>query len=136
MVVGSNPSAATKDVFNAAWELARENSQHLLLIYVADMTRALNFYQNAMGLKRRFESPAWSELTWGDATVALHAGGKGDADTGLGFQVDDLAGACEMVKAHGGKIVRPPEDRPGEPIRLAIVADTEGNRFSLTENVA
>ena len=55
--------------------------------------------------------------------------------TGLGFVVDDLDAACKQVAAAGGTIVTAPRDRPGEPIRLADVADTEGNVFSLAEPV-
>ena len=102
------------------------------MLMVADMKRALAFYRRALALEVRFESPEWSELASGGAVVALHGGASvGARDTGLGFEVDDLEGACAAVREAGGEIVKPPADRPGEPIRLAIVADTEGNRFSI-----
>lgn len=37
------------------------------------------------------------------------------------------------VARAGGKVVRPPEDRPGEPIPLATVEDAERNRLLLAQ---
>jgi predicted enzyme related to lactoylglutathione lyase len=62
----------------------------------------------------------------------------GGADTaarkiGLGFDVDDIEGACRAVVEAGGAVVKPPEHKPEEGgITLAEVADTEGNHFSLS----
>ena len=103
------------------------------MLFVVDMDRAAAFYREGVGLDVRFVSPEWSELAWRDATVALHGGATSTEQrvTGLGFEVDDLDAACKQVAAAGGTIVTAPRDRPGEPIRLADVADTEGNVFSL-----
>ena len=107
------------------------------MLHVVDMDRAAAFYREGVGLDVRFVSPEWSELAWRDATVALHGGATSTEQrvTGLGFEVDDLDAACKQVAAAGGTIVTAPRDRPGEPIRLADVADTEGNVFSLAEPV-
>lgn len=104
------------------------------MVMAADMERAVRFYREAFGLKVRSTSPSWSELAFGDAVVALHGGGTAEPrDTGLGFEVDDIEGACRTVAAHGGLVVRAPEVRPGEGIKLATVADTEGNRLFLSQ---
>ncbi len=106
------------------------------MLFVTDMGRASRFYREAFGFSERYGSPDWTELAADGATVALHAGRKGgDVDTGLGLEVDDLEEACRRVTRAGGKVVKPPEDRPGEPIRLATAADPEGNRFSLAQSV-
>ena len=107
------------------------------MLYVVDMDRAAAFYREGVGLGVRFVSREWSELAWGDATVALHGGASSTEQhvTGLGFEVDNLDAACRQIVAAGGTIVNAPRDRPGEPIRLADVADTEGNVFSLAEPV-
>ena len=107
------------------------------MLMAQDMDRAVAFYRDVVGLKLRSSSPAWSELTFGDAIVALHGGGNGDLrKTGLNFRVDDLSSAVREVERGGGRVTREPEDRPGEPIRLAEVVDTEGNAFGLTETIA
>ena len=104
------------------------------MLMAQDMDRAVSFYRDLIGLGLRFSSPMWSELTFGDAIVALHGGGSGELRrTGLNFQVEDLDSAVREVERGGGRVTREPEDRPGEPIRLAEVIDTEGNAFGLTE---
>lgn len=101
---------------------------------VHDMDRAIRFYRDVLGLTVQFESPEWTELGFGDAVVALHGGRKGgEAPTGLSIQVASLDKACREVAAGGGRVVTPPHARPGEPIRLAEVVDTEGNVFSMSE---
>lgn len=107
------------------------------MLMAQDMPRAVAFYRDVLGLTLSFESEHWSELTFGNAIVALHGGGTGaTACTGLSIQVSELDAACQRVAARGGRIVEPPQSRPGEPIRLAIVADTEGNEFYLTESIS
>lgn len=102
-----------------------------------DMDRALRFYKDVIGLHVSFESPEWSELTYGDATVALH-GGKQDTalvESGLYFYVDDIDAACKEVEAAGGHVVAPPDANPDEGIILAMVGDTEGNGFGLCQSL-
>ena len=119
-------------------EIGTLNIESVTYVLMAqDMDRAVAFYRDVIGLKPRFSSPMWSELTFGDAIVALHGGGSGKLrKTGLNFRVDDLNSAAREVERGGGRVMREPEDRPGEPIRLAEVVDTEGNVFGLTETVA
>ena len=101
------------------------------------MDRAVAFYRDVIGLEPRFSSPMWSELTFGDAIVALHGGGSAELrSTGLSFQVEDLSSAVREIERGGGRVTREPEDRSGEPTRLAGVVDTEGNAFALTQMVA
>ena len=103
------------------------------MLTVADMARALTFYRDGIGLEVRYETPYWSELDASGATLALHHGMAAGGDTGLGFEVDDLDAACQAVGAFGGQVVDPPRDRPEERIRLAIVADGDGNRLQLAQ---
>ena len=107
------------------------------MLMAQDMDRAVAFYRDVIGLEPRFSSPMWSELTFGDAIVAMHGGGSTELrSTGLSFQVEDIDSAVREIERGGGRVTRGPEDRPGEPIRLAEVVDTEGNAFALTEMVA
>lgn len=104
------------------------------VLMAQDMDRAVRFYREVIGLEPGSVSPYWSELSFGDAIVALHGGGSGELqETGLSFQVTDVHAACREVEAGGGSIRQLPEDRPGEPIRLAHAADPEGNGFLLTQ---
>jgi predicted enzyme related to lactoylglutathione lyase len=104
------------------------------IVVVADMDRAVRFYVEAFGASVVFSSAEWSEVMVAGATVALHPGGDGtETATGLGFEVDDLDGALRQVTRAGGRVTSPARDRPSERIRLAQVADTEGNLLTVAE---
>lgn len=105
------------------------------LISVQDMARAVRFYTDVFGLEVAAESPSWSELRHGTATVALHGGGKpGFRRTGLSFTVDDIEAACTRVERYGGERRSGPEDRGDEGILLAEVTDTEGNGIMISQD--
>ena len=107
-----------------------------LMIMAEDVARGANFYRKAFGLTTKYESPFWTELAADGATLALHHGGGTDArDTGLGFYVDDLDAACKAVAAAGGQIQKRPEARPDEGISIATAVDTEGNVFSIAQEL-
>jgi len=106
------------------------------VLYVVDMARAVQFYQQAFGLQVQLETPHWSEVTRGDVILGLHAGAEAATrTTGVSLQVTDLDSALQEVVAAGGDIIAWPVSRPGEPIRLATIADTEGNRLMMTQYV-
>ena len=106
------------------------------MLMAEDMDRAVGFYRDVVGLAVKSTSRGWSELTHGDATVALHGGGAGErTKTGLGFVVSDIEAACREATGGGAKVLSGPEERPGEPIKLARLVDTEGNEFSFTQMV-
>jgi lactoylglutathione lyase len=104
------------------------------MLMVADMTRALRFYTEAFAVTVRVRSPEWSEFEVAGAMVALHpGGGAGNTETGLGFEVADLPAAIDQARRVGGRVIRGPQDRPAERIRLARLADTEGNVITLAQ---
>jgi predicted enzyme related to lactoylglutathione lyase len=105
------------------------------MLWVADMDRASTFYKQAFGLDEAYRSPDWTELRFGDATVALHAGESQlpHRHAGIGFEVDNLDAALAAVIAAGGEVAAGPSERPEEGIRLADCSDPEGNRFSLAQ---
>ena len=106
------------------------------MLMVQDMDRAVAFYRDVVGLKVNSQSPMWSELAHGDAVVALHGGGNGDFNpTGLSVQVSDVESACAEIETGGDLIRKAPENRPGESIKLAELADPEGNGFMMSEYV-
>ena len=100
------------------------------MLMVSDMERAFAFWK-ALGPAQDFQSPDWSELQFAGGWVALHSGGTGGVETGLGLEVDDVEAACAAVEAAGGKVVKAPEDE--DFIVLAIAADPDGNTFSLAQ---
>lgn len=106
------------------------------MLAVQDMERALAFYRDTFEFDVKESSPRWSELAWGDAIIALHAGGDGsDQDTELAIEVDDIEAAVEAARSAGGRILVEPRERPGEGIKLADLRDTEGNYFTMSQRL-
>jgi lactoylglutathione lyase len=42
------------------------------IVFVSEMSRAVSFYRDVLGLSVRFETSHWTELETGGATLALH----------------------------------------------------------------
>jgi predicted enzyme related to lactoylglutathione lyase len=104
----------------------------LYILWVSDMGRAIAFYRDSMGLTLRSESPSWSELTCGDATLALHISHNGGIGaTGLSFEVDDIEAACRAAERGGGRVVNAPQNGDIPGLTLADIADPDGNRIQL-----
>jgi len=122
-------------MLSSVWKMATTPVRKTyFMLMVVDMSRALRFYTDGFGASVSFSSPHWSELTVAGATLALHSGGDGsEKSTGLGFEVDDLDAALQQATSVGGRITSPARDRPAERIRLAELADTEGNVLSVAE---
>jgi predicted enzyme related to lactoylglutathione lyase len=98
---------------------------------VFDMARAVAFYRGVLGPVVRVESPTWSELKLGDATVALHTTPvPSPRYTGLGVEVVDLHAAYHAVTALGGKVLSGPSPDPTGNVSYEV-ADTEGNTFTI-----
>ncbi|HXD25135.1 MAG TPA: VOC family protein [Propionibacteriaceae bacterium] len=108
-----------------------------IMLMVADMTRAMRFYTEAFDVKVVMSSPYWSELSVAGTNIALHPGGGGtETRTGLGFEVQNLDIALERATEVGGRITTPPRERPDERIRVAELADTEGNVITVAELIS
>ncbi|MCA9757379.1 MAG: VOC family protein [Candidatus Eisenbacteria bacterium] len=106
------------------------------VLWAEDMSRALGFWRDAFGFPAKFTDEHWSELDLGGASLALHGGHDGTVrESGFSVQVKDLDEALREIEAAGGTIVRAAESRPGEPIRLGVARDTEGNEFMITQYV-
>jgi predicted enzyme related to lactoylglutathione lyase len=105
-----------------------------VMLMVADMARAMRFYTEAFAVAVAIDSPYWSEFVVAGSTIALHPGGSGNpTQTGLGFQVKDLDAALQRTTEAGGRITSPPRERAQERIRVAEIADTEGNLVTVAE---
>lgn len=107
------------------------------LLDVHDMERAVEFYAKVFGLEVSVDTPEWSELRFGEATVALH-GGRNDAElirTGLSFAVSDLDEVLDSVQRHGGRVLNGPFSPGGEGIRLAELADPDNNYFMASQDL-
>lgn len=108
------------------------------MVTVEDAARAQAFYRDALGatLVGAVPDGTWTVLDIGGRELCLHGNGTTDPkDTGLAVEVEDLEQTCLAVERAGGRAYRPAEwtSPSGEvfapPDWLAVVTDTEGNRF-------
>jgi lactoylglutathione lyase len=119
-----------------------------VMVNVLDMRRSVVFYRDTLGLRLKFESPAWSEFETGATTLALHAGtqavgseaatqdGPVAGTCSLGFSVPDLNRTYAELRERGACFVMPPTEQANEGIRLAVCIDPDGLAISFAEPMA
>lgn len=106
------------------------------MLMAVEMKRAVRFYTQALGFEEVFVSDMWSELSFGNAILALHGGHDGSVNsTGLSLQYEDVFEAAEAITKAGGRILEAPNQRPGEPILLGRFRDPEGNEAFVTQYI-
>lgn len=106
------------------------------MLLAQDMDRAMRFYTQVFGLTPTFTSEYWSELSWGDAIVALHGGHDGSRNSvSLSLQVSDIQASMASVMQAGGAAIVEPLQREGEPIWYSEFKDPEGNVVMMTQYV-
>ena len=110
-----------------------EVTKVLYMLMVRDMAKSVEFYRDVIGLDVQVQSPGWSELTFGNATVALHISREGgNRATGLNFEVSNIEDACAELDSGGGSVIHAPYDGGVPGLRLADVADIDGNQFQFS----
>lgn len=112
----------------------------MVVLYVPDMPAAVAFYRDGVGLSVMTQSPGWSRLACGDASVGLHLIERGVDErpvpyAGPNFQVDDLEPAVERAIRHGATLIAIREAQPRVPVRLGVMLDTAGNGFEFRQQM-
>jgi len=109
-------------------------AQVKFMLRAKEMWRAVAFWRDVFELQVRFGDDEWTELVVGDSVIALHTRLE---DTqfraGLSIEVTDIEAAVAAVRAAGGNVISQPHHPKGQTFLIASVADTEGNRFRLTQ---
>lgn len=118
------------------------------ILYVADVADSLDFYERALGQRRRFvhESGQYAELDTGDTALALAAHELAAANLPgvytreqasgarpafeVCFVTDDVQGAFDRAITEGAEAVTPPQTKPwGQDV--AYIRDPDGNLVEL-----
>jgi lactoylglutathione lyase len=117
------------------------------ILYVADVAESLDFYERALGQRRRFvhESGEYAELDTGETALALAAHqlaaanlpGVYRADVGgarpafeVCFVTDNVQRAFDRAITEGAESVSPPQTKPwGQDV--AYIRDPDGNLVEL-----
>lgn len=100
--------------------------------FVDDMSRAVKFYRDELGLPLKFESPEWSEFATGETTLALHPSSKKNVagSVELGFTVPDVAKFHHDMSAKGVYFSMAPKKQDFGGV-LAQFLDSEGGHNSV-----
>ncbi len=111
-----------------------------VIIFIRDMDRAVKFYTEILGHKLEYyEKDIWASLDAGDGlkiglhpgTDSAHAPGT-NGGTQISFSVTKPIGdVVQTLRTRGAKITG--EVREDGPIKLAFVADPDGNELCLFE---
>lgn len=122
------------------------------IIYVADVIAAIDFYERAFGLQRRFvhDSNLYAELNTGETVLAfageemaeinglaIRPNRKSDIAAGfeIAFVTDDPQAAYETAIGAGANAVAPPVEKPWGQI-VGYVRDINGCLIELCSPVA
>lgn len=101
---------------------------------VSNMDRAVDFYQNALGLKLLFKREDWSEFEIGGQRFALRKVGNSPQNSMPGgavisFQAEPIEDVIASLKKRGTPFIE--ELRVFDYGKLATFADPDGNRVGL-----
>ncbi len=102
--------------------------------FVSDMSAAVKFYRDVLGLPLKFESPGWSEFLTGETTLALHPASEKNlaGKVELGFTVPDVEVLYREMNAKGVQFTVPPKAQDFGGV-LAQFIDSEGAACSVGE---
>jgi predicted enzyme related to lactoylglutathione lyase len=99
-----------------------------LTIPVSDLKKAMDFYGNILGLKKRDEWSNYATFNIGDMMLGLDPAPK--AELQIYMTVPDVDKAYSTLKEKGVKFLTKPKDQYWGG-RTAMFADPDGNKFIL-----
>jgi predicted enzyme related to lactoylglutathione lyase len=111
----------------------------MVILYSKDPMGSLAFYRDLLGMTVKEASPHWVELDGGGVSLAIHEHPKmpttrDEATPWVVFQVDDIRGTYEALRAKGAKFLGEPKQVCGDETTVGLSADLldpDGNRISL-----
>jgi len=112
----------------------------LTMIRVSDMDRALQFYNEILGLPTQLDARVFNHAEVGQdepfAKIGLHATGKRSERkrrTGIVFDTDDIYALYEKLKAEGVKFTLKPTKMPWGGI-VADFLDPDNNELEVVQD--
>jgi len=108
-------------------------------IFVSDLARSIEFYQEKLGLEFEFSSPkhGYASFKAGPVGLGIAVPGPDEAHligrhTGLGMDVTDLESEYERLTELGVIFKMPPTKQPWGGF-IALMADPDGNVLYLDQ---
>ena len=109
-----------------------------IVLFVTDLPKAKDFYQNILGLPLAGESQMMMEFFPGAlTTLGISLALQDDAralvgrHTGITLKVEKIEELCQRLKDSGVKFIEPLEASPWG--KMAVIADPDGNQFAIVE---
>ena len=108
-------------------------------VFVSDLSQAIAFYHEALGLPLEFSSPEHGYASFSAGTIRLGVAlpGPDHAElvgrhTGVGFEVADLEAEHARLSGLGVRFTMPPTKQPWGGF-MAMMADADGNVLYLDQ---
>jgi lactoylglutathione lyase len=115
-----------------------------VILYVADLDRALGFYRTLLGVEGERRSETYAEIRMANAKLGFyvrdavpeligHPGGSGP-DAEVLFVVDDVDAEADRLRVAGVRILSGPVDRPWGH-RTLHLEDPDGHVVELAQEI-
>jgi len=103
---------------------------------VRDLKRAVEFYENVLGLQKKYEFGDYAGFDCGGVEIGLKTWGELEnprkGEPCINFLVDDVDAAYETLKRKGVRIIEGPKDTLWGG-RIIVFEDPDGNALQMTE---
>jgi lactoylglutathione lyase len=111
----------------------------VVVLFVKDLKRSIDFYVNELGLPLRYSDDNTAELFNDPTRIVLKRKNSNSSSNNsnvksgilLGFTVHDLYELCEMLKKRGLRFLKEPKEESFG--KHAIILDPDGHMISLAE---
>ncbi len=105
------------------------------IVYVTDMARSVEWYSTVLDVRPAYQSPAWTALPVGDATLGLHIIETRPTDSHAAVSLvatEPLESVASRLEAAGITIAKPIcEEDFG---RSLVVVDPDGTAIQVNEH--
>jgi catechol 2,3-dioxygenase-like lactoylglutathione lyase family enzyme len=108
-----------------------------ITFHVSDMKRAVKFYEETLGLEKKYEFPSYAGFECGGLEIGLNPASGERQKTSLTapsveFLVDDVDKFCDRLNCAGARFIERLHDEPWGG-RQATFADPDGNILEIVQ---
>ena len=100
---------------------------------VTDLDRAVDFYENVLGLQKKYQFSSYVGFDCGGVEIGLVPGRTTETQENapcVDFLVRDVDEACQTLRERGVRFHKEPHDTPWGG-RIALFTDPDGNVLQL-----
>lgn len=102
---------------------------------VTDLERAANFYENVLGLQKKYQFSTYAGFDCGGVEIGLVSGQTTEVQEDapcVDFLVRDVDEACRTLRKRGVRFLKEPHDTLWGS-RTALFTDPDGNTLQLVQ---